>query len=206
MSDDEADDKADDTVDPVLVGLTGGIGSGKSTAAAMLADLGAVVIDADAVAREVVAPGGQARDAVMSRFGTTDRAELAAIVFTDDPSARADLEAIVHPAVGERVDALAAPHLAAGRVVVLEVPLLVEAGWDVRVDKVVVVDCDEEVAVERLRHRGMEEGDARRRMAAQASRADRLVRADHVVDNGGSLADLKAAVSRLWPHLAPGTR
>jgi dephospho-CoA kinase len=190
----------------VVVGLTGGIGSGKSTVARMLRERGAVVIDADAVARDVVEPGGPAYPAVVARFGpgvvradgSIDRAALADVVFSD-PAARADLNAAVHPAVGAEIarQVAAAPP---GSVVVVEVPLLVEAGW--RADVVVVVDCPEDVAVRRLvAERKMDEADARRRAAAQASRAERLAAADHVVPNEGSLADLEAAVDRLWPDL-----
>lgn len=187
----------------MLVGVTGGIGSGKSTVARLLGERGAVTIDADAVAREVTAPGGLAYGAVVDRFGTAERAALASVVFAD-PTARTELEAIVHPAVAEVIAERARPHLAAGRIVVVEVPLLVEAGWSA--DVVVVVDCDEEVAVERLVGRGMDEADARRRIAAQATRAERRARADHVLLNEGSLPDLERAVDALWPELAPQPR
>jgi dephospho-CoA kinase len=195
----------------LTVGLTGGIGSGKSTVAAMMSEHGAVVIDADAVAREVVLPGTAAYAAIRARFGDgvlaadglIDRAALAGVVF-DDPSALRDLNGIVHPAVGAAVDARLAALRATGpegQVVVYEVPLLVEVGWD-KGDVVVVVDCPEDVAIRRLvEGRGMTEPEARRRVAAQATRGERLARADHVIVNAGTLADLRRAVDALWPTL-----
>lgn len=186
------------------VGLTGGIGAGKSTVASMLEARGALVIDADVVARQVVMPGTPAHAALLERFGTVDRGELAAIVF-DDPAALADLNSIVHPAVGAAVDELlASPATRARAVVVLEVPLLVEVGWD-KGDVVLVVDCPEHVAVARVvAARGMSEDAVRRRMAAQATRDERLARADYVVENAGTLDDLAAEVAALWPKLAGG--
>lgn len=189
-----------------VVGLTGGIGSGKSTVSDMLAALGAVVVDADVLARQVVEPGGPAYDGVVERFGpsvvrpdgTLDRAALADIVFSD-AGALADLNALTHPPVKALIaDRLAALAAAGDAVVVLVVPLLVESGAYPTAG-VMVVDCPEEVAVRRLvEHRGMAEADARRRLAAQASRAERLALADHVIVNDGSLADLAPAVDRAW--------
>jgi dephospho-CoA kinase len=186
----------------LVVGLTGGIGSGKSTVSSMLAERGALVVDTDAVARQVVAPGGPAHDALVRRFGPSlaaDRRALAGVVFTD-PSALADLNAIVHPAVREevarRLDELRSRDT---DVVVLAVPLLVETGGTYDVAGVVVVDCPEEVAVGRLvEQRGMDEADVRRRMAAQASRAERLAAADVVIHNDGSRDDLEAQVDQTW--------
>jgi dephospho-CoA kinase len=192
-----------------VVGLTGGIGSGKSTVAAMLAERGAVIVDADALAREAVAPGTPGLSEVVARFGrdmvadhgSLDRAALARVVFAD-PAALADLNAIVHPAVRAAIAERLAALDGFDGVVVLEIPLLVESGRSYGQSAVIVVDCPEEVAVARLVDgRGMDEGDARRRMAAQVSRADRLAAADLVVDNGGSRADLEAEVDRVWADL-----
>ena len=195
------------------MGLTGGIGSGKSTVAAMLAERGAVVVDADALAREAVAPGSPGLAQVVDRFGpdalapdgSLDRAAVAAAVF-GDPAALADLNAIVHPpvraAIAERVAALDGQE----GVIVLAIPLLVESGRTYGAETVVVVDCPEDVALRRLVDgRGMDEADARRRMAAQVSRAERLAAADVVIDNSGSLEDLRQAVDRVWSELA-GTK
>ena len=192
----------------ILVGLTGGIGSGKSTVSAMLASRGALVIDADQVAREVVEPGAPAHQAVIDRFGpgvvrpdgTLDRAGLASLVF-DDPAARADLNAIVHPAVGAAMAERVRQEAGSGRVVVLDIPLLVESANPDRpaMAAVIVVDCPTEVALRRLvEGRGMSEDQVRARMAAQASREARLARADYVVDNSGALDDLAPEVDRCW--------
>ena len=199
-----------------MVGLTGGIGSGKSTVASLLARRGAVIVDADALARDAVAPGTPGLSEVVARFGAglvgargeLDRGALAAMVFAD-PAALADLNAIVHPwvraAIAER---LAGLHGGAfGGLVVLEIPLLVESGRSYGASKVIVVDCPEDVALRRLvEERGMDEGDARRRMAAQVSRADRAAAADIVIDNSGSLADLERQVAEVWAELLRGQR
>ena len=194
----------------LVVGLTGGIGSGKSTVAAMLAGRGAVVVDADRLARAVVAPGTPGFAAVVDRFGpgvvaedgSLDRAALADVVF-GDPSALADLNGIVHPAVRAAIDARLVELRAAGEdVVVLEIPLLVESGRTYGASAVIVVDLPEEIAVRRLvEGRGMEEADARRRMAAQIARANRLAAADVVIDNSGSPADLERQVDDVWAGL-----
>lgn len=190
------------------VGLTGGIGSGKSEVARLLAAHGAVVVDSDALAREVVAPGTPGLAAVVAAFGpgvlspdgSLDRPQLAALVFAD-PEARERLNAIVHPLVG----AAAAERTAAAAedaVVVHDVPLLVEAGLAGGFDIVVVVDAPDDVRLARLtRHRGMSDQDARARMAAQATREERLARADHVVRNDGTLNDLEERVDALWAVL-----
>jgi dephospho-CoA kinase len=192
----------------LLVGLTGGIGSGKSTVGALLVERGALLIDADQIAREVVAPGGVAYGAVVDRFGpgvvaaggALDRAALANIVFRD-PHARKDLEAITHPAVGQVMVERMADHADFGGVVVLDIPLLAEKGR-MGVQHVVVVDCPEEVAIARLvASRGFDEGDARRRVAAQMSREQRLALADLVVDNSGSPQELGAQVDCAWALL-----
>jgi len=191
----------------LVVGLTGGIGSGKSTVAELLAQRGAVVIDADLIAREVVVPGGPAYQGVVDRFGPPvvtgdgriDRAALAAIVFTD-AGALADLNALIHPAVGDAVAARLAEEAGTEHVVVLDVPLLVETEASrSRCAAVVVVDCPEEIALRRLVDlRGMAEPDVRARMAAQATRSQRLAMADFVVDNAGSREGVAAEAERCW--------
>jgi len=190
----------------VVVGLTGGIGSGKSTVAAMLAERGAVVVDADRLAREAVAVGTAGHRAVVDRFGadvvaddgSLDRRALAGVVF-DDPAALADLNAIVHPPVRAAIAERLAELNGTDAVVVLEIPLLVESGRSYGESAVVVVDCPEDVAVRRLIDgRGMAETQARRRMAAQAPRTDRLAAADLVIDNSGPLEALEPQVVELW--------
>jgi len=189
-----------------VVGLTGGIGSGKSTVSTLLAQRGAVVVDADAITRELQEPGTPVFAAMVERFGPgvvapdgrLDRAAVADVVFAD-AGALADLSAIVHPAVGaeilQRMDVLARTD----DVVVLDVPLMVESRNAYPVGGLVVVDVDPEVAVRRLvDHRGMREADVRARMARQASRHERLARADFVIDNSGSLADLVRQVDAAW--------
>jgi dephospho-CoA kinase len=189
----------------VLVGLTGGIGAGKSAVSARLAELGAIVIDADRLARDVVAPGtdGLAEvvaafgDGVLDASGALDRAALGRRVFAD-PEARQRLEAIVHPRVRARTAALAAAA-PPGSVVVNDVPLLVEAGLAGGYDLVLVVLAPERVRLERLvRDRGMAEAEARARIAAQCSDDERRAVADVVIDNDGSLEELRAAVDRVW--------
>jgi dephospho-CoA kinase len=189
----------------ILVGLTGGIGSGKSTVAALLAAKGAVVLDADAITRELQQPGTPVFDSMVARFGpdilaadgTLDRAAVAAIVF-NDAAAKKDLEAIVHPAVAAEMLRRLEAERDTDHVVVYDVPLLVEAGRR-GFGGVIVVDVDPEVAVERLvRQRGMSEADARARMANQVSRAERLAVADEVIDNSGSREDLAARVDEVW--------
>ena len=194
----------------LVVGLTGGIGSGKSTVASQLAARGAVTIDADALARQVVEPEGPAYAPVVARFGpdvvaadgTVDRRRLAAVVFAD-PAARADLEAIVHPAVREGVAARLAELDGTDRIVVEEIPLLTESPASrIGLAAVIVVDCPEDVAVRRLAaSRSMSEADVRVRIAAQASRAERLALADFVLDNAGTLDELRAEVDRCWAWL-----
>ena len=200
----------------MLLALTGGIASGKSTVALRLAELGAVVVDADAVAREVVEPGtpGLARIArefgpgVIAPDGSLDRAALGAIIFADE-SARQTLNAITHPAVGERSRALFAAALDAdaSAIVVYDVPLLVREDGTGRVDEfdgVIVVSADEETRVRRLVElRGLDEGEARRRIDAQAPESARLAIADHVIDANGSLEHTLAQVDALWASLNP---
>ena len=190
----------------LVVGLTGGIGSGKSTVSALLAAKGAVVVDADAVVHELQRPGTAVFEAMVDRFGngivaadgSLDRSAVADIVF-NDPDALADLNGIVHPAVGaeivRRMDELSTTDT----VVVLDVPLMVESARGYPVAGLIVVDVDPDVAVRRLvETRGMREDDARARIARQASREERRARADVVIENSGSLDDLAAQVDRAW--------
>jgi dephospho-CoA kinase len=191
------------------VGLTGGVGAGKSTVARALADLGVVVIDADALAREVVRPGTPGLAAVVAEFGpevlgpdgALDRPRLGALVFAD-PDRRAALEAIVHPLVRRRAAELeaAAP---AGALVVHDIPLLAETGQAGSFDAVLVVDVPPEVQVERLvRDRGWSADEAAARIAAQATRDDRLAVATHVIDNSGALEDLRRRVAEVFVELS----
>lgn len=190
------------------VGLTGGIGSGKSTVSALLAERGAIVIDYDLLARDVVEVGTPALAAIVERFGpdvlhadgSLNRPALGDIVFADD-DARRDLEAITHPAIGELAWARdgAAPD---GSIVVHDHPILVEVGLAAFMDVVVVVDVPEEVQMDRLvRLRGMAQTDARARIAAQSSRDERLAAADVVIDNAGTVDELVAVVDALWLRL-----
>jgi dephospho-CoA kinase len=192
----------------LLVGLTGGIGSGKSTVAELLAAHGAVIVDADAITRSLQVPGTPVFAAMVERFGpgvvaadgTLDRPAVAAIVFTD-ADAKRDLEAIVHPAVGAEMIQLLQAQAETDNVVVYDVPLLVEAR---RIDygAVVVVDVDPEVAVRRLvEQRGMDERDARNRIANQVSREERRAVADRVIDNSGTLDELGSQVDEVWSWL-----
>ncbi len=192
------------------VGLTGGIGSGKSAVSALLASYGAVVLDADAMAREVVAAGTSGLAAVVEAFGrevlrpdgSLDRERLGRTVF-GDPAQLARLNAIVHPLVGKRYAALQAEAEAAGaEVVVHDVALLVENGLADRYDEVVVVAASPETQLDRLvRLRGMAADDARARIAAQAPLEAKLAVATHVVANDGPLDELAPQVERLWAEL-----
>lgn len=192
----------------VRVGLTGGVASGKSTVSACLAELGAVVVDADLLARQVVAPGTDGLAEVVAEFGpgilgpdgALDRPALGALVFADETRRRA-LEAIIHPrvrAAGAELERSAAPE----DVVVHDIPLLVETGQAQAFDVVVVVDTPVEEQVRRMvEHRGMTEADARARVSAQATREQRLAAADVVIDNTGTLADLRRRVDEVWDAL-----
>ena len=194
------------------VGLTGGIASGKSLVAAELAKRGAVIIDADVLARDVVEPGTPGLAAIIARFGADvllngrlDRKALGKIVFADE-AARQDLEAIVHPAVRRRAAELeaAAPDDA---VVVHVIPLLVETGQQDAFDVCLVVDVDQETQLRRLRIRDrLGEAEIRARLAAQVSRERRLAAADVVLDNSGSRTDLSDQIDRLWAELGPRAR
>jgi dephospho-CoA kinase len=193
----------------LLVGLTGGIGSGKSTVARMLAERGAVVLDADAFAREAIAAGTPGFRAVAERFGEEvvdpdgglDRPGLAAIVFADD-EARRDLEAIVHPEVRRRLVRAIEAHADGDDILVIDSPLLVEAGQGGSVQLLVVVTAPEEAQLERLAaDRGMSEEEVRARMAAQMPPEEKAANADVVLDNDGDLLDLERQVERLWRDL-----
>jgi dephospho-CoA kinase len=191
-----------------IVGLTGGIASGKSTVARLLAERGVPVVDADALAREVVAPGTPALAAIAARWpsvvrgGALDRKALGAIVFAD-PVEREALEAIVHPAIAAEADRrLAALEAAGASIAVYEAALLVERGLDQGLDALVVVALPAEEQVRRLVARdGIAEAEARARVEAQAPLAEKLRRADYVIDNTGSLEDLRARVDELWSRV-----
>ena len=207
----------------IEIGLTGGIGSGKSTVADLLVERGAVLIDADRIVRELQAPGGSVYvgmvdrwgDAIVSADGSLDRQAVAEIVFNDEDELNA-LNGLVHPAVGQEMKAQREAVLGTDAIVVLDIPLLVRADGTSDKDRyanlsgIVVVDVDTDVAVERLvEFRGFSEGDARARMANQASREDRRAVADVVIDNSGPFGDLHAQVDDAWawmqslPHRAP---
>ena len=195
------------------VGLTGGIGSGKSEVSRRLAGHGAVVIDADLLAREVVAPGTDGLAEVVAEFGPSilsadgglDRAALAERVFSD-PDARHRLERIIHPRVRARA-AEVERSVPPGAVVVHDIPLLVETGRAGDFDMVVVVEVDEAEQERRLvAVRGVSAADARARISAQATRAERAAVADVVLDNTGTLDDLDAAAADLWNQLCQAAR
>ncbi|MFM7069253.1 MAG: dephospho-CoA kinase [Actinomycetes bacterium] len=188
-----------------LVGLTGGIGSGKSTVAAELERLGAVVVDADRIVRELQRPGTPVFAAMVDRFGEhivgpdgeLDRAAVANIVF-NDADALADLGAIVHPRVRDEMTRRLEELADTDHVVILDVPLLVESGWQ-GMSGVLVVDVDPELAVQRLvEFRGFDEADARNRIASQATREQRVASADVVIDNSGDREALVEQVERAW--------
>jgi dephospho-CoA kinase len=192
----------------VNVGLTGGLGSGKSTVAGLLGERGAVIIDADVVAREVVQAGTPGFAAVVARFGPgvvgpdseLDRAALARVVFADG-AALDELNAIVHPLVGSRSAELAAA-VPPGAVVVHDIPLLAENGLADRFDTVVVVEADQEIRLARLAERGLTRAEAEARMAAQATDEQRRAIADEIVRNDGDLDSLARQIDRLWDRLS----
>jgi len=194
----------------LLVGLTGGIGSGKSTVARMLEKRGAVVFDADVLAREVVEPGTPGHTAVLERFGANvlapggelDREALGSIVFAD-PAARRDLEAIVHPEVRRRFAEGTEVYRDTERVVIFSAPLLVETGMHSAFEVLVVVSASNATQIDRLmRDRGMSEEAVRSRIAAQATPDARAEVADVLVDNEGTLEELERQVDRLWSDLS----
>lgn len=190
------------------VGLTGGIGSGKSTVAAMLADHGAIVIDADLIARRIVEPGSPVLARLADEFGadivdddgTLKRALLAERAFASDRSTR-HLNEITHPAIREQAEVELAEAESRASVVVYEMPLLVETGQVSLVDAVIVVDVPPDAQIERAVARGLDVDDVRSRMARQASREQRLAAADHVIDNSGDRASTAEQVERIWQIL-----
>jgi len=193
----------------LLVGLTGGIGAGKSTVSGMLAAHGAVVVDADRIARDVVEPGTPAFRRIVERFGpdvvrpdgTLDRARLASRVFEDD-AARDELNAIVHPEVMRVIASRVEELKDGGSVVVLDVPLLLEIGGGEGLDCVVVVEADEDARIDRVvNDRGMSARDVRARIAAQASSQQRRALADVVLSNDGTPEELRTQVDALWERL-----
>jgi len=198
-------------------GLTGGIGSGKSTVAQLLVAQGAVLIDADVIVREVQMPGSPVLDRMVEAFGadilladgSLDRARVAGIVF-GDPDKLAALNGIVHPAVIDEMTRRRTAHADTDATVLLDIPLLVESGYE-NLAGIIVVDVGPETALERLvTHRGFAVDDARARIGRQASRDDRLARADFVIDNRGDLVALAAQVDACWawmlslPRPVPG--
>ena len=204
----EAGDPRAHATTMLLVGLTGGIGAGKSTVAGMLGGRGAVILDADAFARDAVAKATPGLDAVVARFGREilgadgelDRPRLAGIVFDDD-DARRDLEGIVHPFVRVAIADGITGNAGTDRVVVLVNPLLIEMGTHRDCDVVVVVSVDPDTQVARSVAGGMDETDVRARMAAQMPLDERATFADVVVDNEGSPEELERQVERLWADL-----
>jgi dephospho-CoA kinase len=187
----------------LIVGLTGGIGAGKSTVANMFAQLGALTIDADQLARQAIEPGSIGFDEVIAEFspkiltdGDIDRQKLGKIVFKDAEK-RKKLEAIIHPKVQEAL-ASKIKSLSPGDVLVYEIPLLVETGAAEKFDYIITVESDIENRLDRLFERGMDEDEAERRIAAQASQAQREAVANRVIVNDGDRADLFAECARIW--------
>jgi dephospho-CoA kinase len=187
----------------LIVGLTGGIGAGKSTVANMFAQLGALVVDADQLSREAIEPGTSGFDEVVATFGDgilsegeIDRKKLGEIVFKDSGE-RKKLEAIVHPRVQEAL-AHKIKSLSPGDVLVYEIPLLVETGAAEKFDYIITVEADIENRLDRLFERGMDEDEAERRIAAQASQSEREAVADRVIINDGDRAELFAECARIW--------
>ena len=192
----------------ILVGLTGGIGAGKSTVSALLAARGAAIVDADQIARDLQEPGTPVLAQMAERFGdhiirsdgSLDRAAVAEIVFADADALK-DLNGIVHPAMQSEIQRQIDEHADTDRVVVLDFPLLAENPRE-GLAATLVVDVPHEVAIERLvTDRGMDEQDARNRIERQASRDDRRKIATHVIDNSGDRSDLERRIDELWPEL-----
>lgn len=191
------------------IGLTGGIGSGKSTVSRRLAELGAVVVDADLIAREIVEPDQPALqelaevfDGILNEDGTLNRAELARQAFATE-EATAQLNAITHPRIRERtLEQFSAAQAQGADVVVYDMPLLIENGEYKNMDHVLVVDTADETRIQRLvDHRGIDEADAKRRINAQIDRETRIAHADTVLDNNGTVDELLAQVDQFWEQL-----
>ena len=194
----------------IIVGLTGGIGAGKSTVSSMLAERGAAIVDADQIARDLQAPGSPVLASMAERFGaqiidsddgSLDRAAVAQIVFSDEQALK-DLNGIVHPAMQDEIQRQIDEHRDTDRIVVLDFPLL---GENPRkgLSATIVIDIPVEAAVQRLvDQRGMDEDDARARITSQISRDERLATATHVLDNGGDMAMLADQVDDLWTQLS----
>ena len=193
----------------MYLGLTGGIGSGKSTAARMFADLGATVIDADAIAKEVLEPGQLGYESIVNKFGdeildssgNIDRAILAAKVFENSAELK-ELENIVHPAVASKVQEIR-ESLTAGTTVIYDTPLLVEKELQHQFDQVVVVLAPEQVRTQRLIDRGLGERDITARMSNQATDDQRRTVANYVIENSGSLEQLRTQVLNVWNQISP---
>ena len=187
----------------LTVALTGGIGSGKSLVGEYLQALGAIVVDSDQLAREVIERGSEGYDEVVSRFGDVilkdgeiDRAALARIVF-DDPGARRELEAIIHPRVRARYEAIIA-RAGGDAIVVNQIPLLAETNGAARFDLVITIESEEQVRIDRAVARGLKEYEVRKRLSSQASEADRRKIAHIVIENDGTKEELLSKVEKIW--------
>jgi dephospho-CoA kinase len=196
-----------------VLGLTGGIGSGKSAVGLMFAQLGADLVEADQLARDVVEPGQPALSEIADAFGSDilrpdgrlDRSKLATIIFAD-PAARARLNAITHPRIKERMDAEVAARSSQPGILILDIPLLYENDRDRAVERVIVVWVDEQTQLRRLQERdGLSAEEARRRVGAQMPLDEKRARADHVVDNTGSREQTRAQVEAIYQRYAPST-
>ena len=190
----------------LIVALTGGIGSGKSTAGQIFADLGAVVIDSDQLAREVIKPGSRGFDLIVKEFGTSivekneiNRAALGAIVFAD-PILRAKLEAITHPLIRQSFGEIVKKS-PANAIIINQIPLLVESNHDYKFDKVIAISVSDQVRNERLLARGLSQGDIDRRISAQAKDAQREEISDFIIENSGDIEELKRCVTKIWHEL-----
>jgi dephospho-CoA kinase len=191
----------------IVVGLTGGIGAGKSTVSKLLSERGAAIVDADQIARDLQAPGSPVLGSMADRFGahiisedgSLDRGAVASIVFSDEQALK-DLNGIVHPAMQAEIKRQIDLNADTDRLVVLDFPLL---GENPRkgLGATIVVDVDYDVAVERAAGRGMDEADVRNRINSQISREKRLETATHIIENGGALVDLERQIDDLWPEL-----
>ena len=187
----------------LTVALTGGIGSGKSLVGEYLQALGAIVVDSDQLARDVIERGSEGYDEVVSRFGDVilkdgeiDRAALARIVF-DDPGARRELEAIIHPRVRARYEAIIA-RAGGDAIVVNQIPLLAETNGAARFDLVITIESEEQVRIDRAVARGLKEYEVRKRLSSQASEADRRKIAHIVIENDGTKEELLSKVEKIW--------